>query len=56
MSDAARWYFDFLSPFAYLQWRKVKVLLDEREVEKVPVVLAAVLAAHGQKGPAEMGQ
>ena len=51
---APRWYFDFISPFAYLQWRKVKTLLDEREVELVPVVLAAVLAAHGQKGPAEI--
>jgi 2-hydroxychromene-2-carboxylate isomerase len=54
MNDTPRWYFDFISPFAYLQWRKVKVLLDEREVELVPVVLAAVLAAHGQKGPAEI--
>ena len=54
MNDTPRWYFDFISPFAYLQWRKVKALLDEREVELVPVVLAAVLAAHGQKGPAEI--
>lgn len=54
MSDAPRWYFDFISPFAYLQWRKVKTLLDEREVELVPVVFAAILAAHGQKGPAEI--
>lgn len=54
MNDTPRWYFDFISPFAYLQWRKVKTLLDEREVELVPVVLAAVLAAHGQKGPAEI--
>lgn len=54
MNDAPRWYFDFISPFAYLQWRKVKGLLDEREIELVPVVLAAVLAAHGQKGPAEI--
>jgi len=54
MNNTPRWYFDFISPFAYLQWRKVKGLLDEREVELVPVVLAAVLAAHGQKGPAEI--
>ena len=54
MTDTPRWYFDFISPFAYLQWHKVKALLDEREVELVPVVLAAVLAAHGQKGPAEI--
>ena len=54
MSDTPRWYFDFISPFAYLHWRKVKALLNEREVELVPVVFAAVLAAHGQKGPAEI--
>jgi len=54
MDDTPRWYFDFISPFAYLHWRKVKALLDEREVELVPVVFAAVLAAHGQKGPAEI--
>ena len=54
MTDTPRWYFDFISPFAYLQWRKVKLLLNERDVELVPVVFAAVLAAHGQKGPAEI--
>lgn len=54
MNGAPRWYFDFVSPFAYLHWRKIKVLLEEREVELVPVVFAAVLAAHGQKGPAEI--
>jgi 2-hydroxychromene-2-carboxylate isomerase len=54
MSDTPRWYFDFISPFAYLHWRKIKALLNERDVELVPVVFAAVLAAHGQKGPAEI--
>lgn len=54
VNNAPRWYFDFISPFAYLHWRKVKAMLDEREVELIPVVFAAVLAAHGQKGPAEI--
>ena len=49
-----RWYFDVISPFAYLQWPKVKALAARREVVLVPVLLAAVLAAHGQKGPAEI--
>jgi 2-hydroxychromene-2-carboxylate isomerase len=49
-----RWYFDFISPFSYLQWRKVKVLQNERTVVPVPIVFGAVLAAHGQKGPAEI--
>jgi 2-hydroxychromene-2-carboxylate isomerase len=49
-----RWYFDFISPFSYLHWQKVKVLQHERPVVPVPIVFGAVLAAHGQKGPAEI--
>ncbi|MFS8064311.1 MAG: 2-hydroxychromene-2-carboxylate isomerase [Luteimonas sp.] len=49
-----RWYFDVISPFATLQWPKVKALAAQREVALVPVLFAAVLAAHGQKGPAEI--
>lgn len=53
-----RWYFDFISPFSYLQWQKVKASFDGRgtsgEVIPVPIVFGAVLAAHGQKGPAEI--
>jgi 2-hydroxychromene-2-carboxylate isomerase len=49
-----RWYFDVISPFAYLQWPKLKALAAQREVVPVPVLLAAILAAHGQKGPAEI--
>ena len=57
-ADAAgvplRWYFDFISPVAYLHWPKVRALMGEREVVPVPILLAAVLDAHGQKGPAEI--
>jgi 2-hydroxychromene-2-carboxylate isomerase len=53
-SGALRWYFDVISPFAYLQWPKVKALASEREVVVVPVLLAAILSARGQKGPAEI--
>ncbi|MEH6421072.1 2-hydroxychromene-2-carboxylate isomerase [Pseudomonas sp. CGJS7] len=49
-----RWYFDFISPFAYLHWQKLRPMLGEREVELVPVAFGAILAAHGQKGPAEI--
>ena len=49
-----RWYFDVISPFATLQWPKVKALAARRDVVLVPVLLAAVLAARGQKGPAEI--
>ena len=24
-----RWYFDFVSPFSYLQWRKLRTLIDQ---------------------------
>ena len=48
------WYFDFISPFAYLHWQKVRTLMAERAVEPVPILFAAILNAHGQKGPAEI--
>jgi len=54
MTTTPTWYFDFISPFAYLQWPKVRALLGERDVVLRPIVLAAVLAARGQKGPAEI--
>lgn len=47
-----RWYFDFISPFSYLHWQKVKALPEA--VAPMPIVFGAVLAAHGQKGPAEI--
>lgn len=48
------WYFDVISPFAYLQleWllrERPEIALDPR-----PVVLGAVLSHHGQLGPAEI--
>jgi 2-hydroxychromene-2-carboxylate isomerase len=49
-----RWYFDFISPFAYLQWPKVRALMATLPVECVPILFAAVLDARGQKGPAEI--
>ncbi|GAB3359012.1 DsbA family protein [Lysobacter tyrosinilyticus] len=47
-----RWYFDFISPFSYLHWQKLKALPEA--VTPVPIVFGAVLAACGQKGPAEI--
>ncbi|HWI25320.1 MAG TPA: 2-hydroxychromene-2-carboxylate isomerase [Lysobacter sp.] len=49
-----RWYFDFISPFSYLHWQKVKALAAAHEVTPVPVVFGAILDALGQKGPAEI--
>lgn len=49
-----RWYFDFISPFAYLQWPRVRPLLDTHALVPVPILFGAVLDAVGQKGPAEI--
>ncbi len=53
-TQAHRWYFDFISPFAYLQWQKLRPLLDEHAIRPVPILFAAVLDALGQRGPAEI--
>lgn len=49
-----RWYFDFISPFAYLQWPKVRDLAARHPVDFRPVLFAGVLDHIGQKGPAEI--
>ena len=48
------WYFDFVSPFAWLQWPKIKALAEERPVMLRPILFAGVLDRVGQKGPAEI--
>jgi 2-hydroxychromene-2-carboxylate isomerase len=50
----ADWYFDFVSPFAYLQSEQLAVLAPQVSVRFRPVLFAALLAANGQKGPAEI--
>jgi 2-hydroxychromene-2-carboxylate isomerase len=54
MTVPLRWYFDFVSPFSYLQWPRVRGLLAEREITLLPILFGAVLDARGQKGPAEI--
>lgn len=48
--------FDFLSPYAYVAWHRVKPVAAAhgRVIEPVPVLLAGLLGAHGTKGPAEI--
>jgi 2-hydroxychromene-2-carboxylate isomerase len=48
------WYFDFISPFAYLAWPAVRRLAETHEVVPRPILLAGLLGHHGQKGPAEI--
>jgi len=48
------WYFDFISPFAYLQSFRLEDFTAHAIVRCKPVLLAGILAHHGQKGPAEI--
>ena len=50
----ATWFFDFISPFAYLQWQRLKPHRDRLVLQPRPVLLAGLLGHHGQKGPAEI--
>lgn len=50
------WYFDFISPFAYLQWRRLRNDRADVALNPKPVLLAAILNHVGQLGPAEIPQ
>jgi 2-hydroxychromene-2-carboxylate isomerase len=47
-------YFDFLSPFSYFAWHKIKTTHPIENIELKPVVLAKLLNHVGQKGPGEI--
>ncbi len=47
-------YFDFISPFSYIAFKRLHELPADVSVELKPVLLAAMLNHHGQKGPAEI--
>jgi 2-hydroxychromene-2-carboxylate isomerase len=48
-------YFDFVSPFSYIAFKRLHELPREVAVELKPVLFAALLNHFGQKGPAEIG-
>ena len=50
----AHWYFDFISPFAYLQSEVLHRFDNKLAIRPVPVLFAGLLKHWGQKGPAEM--
>jgi 2-hydroxychromene-2-carboxylate isomerase len=50
----AIWYFDFISPYAYLQLKQFERLPSDLEVEFKPVLFAGLLNHWGQLGPAEI--
>ena len=51
---AAAWYFDFVSPFAYICLHRLKELPPDLAIEYRPVLFAGLLNHWGQKGPAEL--
>jgi 2-hydroxychromene-2-carboxylate isomerase len=50
----ARWYFDYISPYAYLQSTMLARFDGWVHVEPRPVLFAGMLEHFGQKGPAEI--
>lgn len=52
--NAHDWYFDFISPFAYLQWRRLRRDHPELQLRPKPLLFAGLLNHWGQLGPAEI--
>jgi 2-hydroxychromene-2-carboxylate isomerase len=48
------WYFDFVSPFAYIALHRLKELPGDVSITYKPVLFAGLLNHWGQKGPAEL--
>ncbi len=51
---SALWYFDFVSPFAYIGLHRMRELPADLAIEYRPVLFAGLLNHWGQKGPAEL--
>jgi len=51
---SADWYFDFVSPFSYLQCEQLPSLERALRVRYKPVLFAGLLKAYEHKGPAEI--
>lgn len=54
MSREADWYFDYLSPYPYLQMARFDELPSDLIIKPRPIVFAALLNHWGHKGPAEI--
>lgn len=54
VGDGAVWYFDVVSPFAYLALPAVMEIARQHPLSFRPIVFGAVLAHWGQLGPAEI--
>jgi 2-hydroxychromene-2-carboxylate isomerase len=51
---AVTWYFDFVSPYSYIAFKRLHELPRDAAVEMKPVLFAGLLNHFGQKGPAEV--
>jgi 2-hydroxychromene-2-carboxylate isomerase len=56
MPSTIRFYFDYVSPNAYLAWTQLPAVAQQHgfTIEPVPVLFAGLLEATGQLGPAEV--
>lgn len=54
MKRRAHWYFDYISPFAYLQFHQMDRFREHLDISLDPVLFAGLLNAWGQLGPAEI--
>ncbi|MDH5580449.1 MAG: 2-hydroxychromene-2-carboxylate isomerase [Bdellovibrionales bacterium] len=52
MGKKLNFYFDFLSPYSYLAWKRIKEY--DYDVEYIPVVLSKIIKSYDTKGPAEI--
>lgn len=50
----ATWYFDFISPFCYLQLAQIERLRTVLTITPVPILFGAILSHYGNIGPAEI--
>jgi 2-hydroxychromene-2-carboxylate isomerase len=48
------WYFDFISPFAYLQWHRLRREAPQLALNPKPVLFAGLLSHWDNKGPVEI--
>ena len=54
MITQANWYFDFISPYAYLQYKRFHLLPKTLNIAMSPVLFAGLLNHWDHKGPAEI--
>ena len=54
MNRQATWYFDYVSPYAYLQLAQFHRLPADLDITLSPVLFAGLLGHWGTKGPAEI--